>query len=602
MTFVFKDRVRDIATTTGTGVFTVSGTAPVLYRTFSSVCSVSDTLPYFIAHRTADEWEVGQATYSAANQLTRTTVLSSSNAGAAVSFSAGTKDVVLSLIADPTTMQQWGIGGGSPGGSTTQIQYNNAGTFAGTTGFTWDATNQAVVHTSIANPAVSTMTLTGGTALTTSQPVLNMTQTWNNAGVSFVGLKITITHTAATNASQIASFQIGSANSIGIAKEKALGIGAVLAPVFGVSGALSQGSTDLRIGIGGNLFFSGVDPLNTASYPCEAVIASNSNLRVKSSMALGWSSSSSDAATAADTFLTRSAAATLQHGAADAAAPIAQTISVQSVSAGTSNTAGADWTFNGSKGTGTGAGGKIIWAVAPAGTTGTSQNAAVDRMRLMPTGELQIGASTTTFIPITGALLDIAVPNGNQVGIQIAQNGIVGLFIGMSPGSPELQLGSPGLRVPGGNGNGQIKFGSSGNNAYITGFNIAGQIQLGQDDAAAPVAQTTQVQSVVAGTSNTAGADWTLQGSRGTGTGAGGAIVFKTAPVGTTGTSQNAAAEVARLLPAGNVKFTNAANFSANGSVATTLGSVGPTGAQTTVQEWLTFQDAAGTTRYVPCF
>ncbi len=39
----------------------------------------------------------------------------------------------------------------------------------------------------------------------------------------------------------------------------------------------------------------------------------------------------------------------------------------------------------------------------------------------------------------------------------------------------------------------------------------------------------------------------------------------------------------------------------ANGSVATTLGSVGPTGANTTVQEWLTI-DINGTTRYLPCF
>jgi hypothetical protein len=61
-------------------------------------------------------------------------------------------------------------------------------------------------------------------------------------------------------------------------------------------------------------------------------------------------------------------------------------------------------------------------------------------------------------------------------------------------------------------------------------------------------------------------------------------------------------AEVLRILAAGNIKFSNAANFSANGSVATVLGSLGPTGANTTVQKWLTFQDNAGTTRYVPCF
>lgn len=40
---------------------------------------------------------------------------------------------------------------------------------------------------------------------------------------------------------------------------------------------------------------------------------------------------------------------------------------------------------------------------------------------------------------------------------------------------------------------------------------------------------------------------------------------------------------------------------SANNTVATVLGSVGPTGANTTVQEWLTI-DINGTTRYIPCW
>lgn len=66
---------------------------------------------------------------------------------------------------------------------------------------------------------------------------------------------------------------------------------------------------------------------------------------------------------------------TLQFDAADAAAPNAQTLQVQSVVAGTSNTAGQDFTIKGSKGTGSGAGGNILLQVAPAGSSGTSQNA-----------------------------------------------------------------------------------------------------------------------------------------------------------------------------------------------------------------------------------
>lgn len=57
-----------------------------------------------------------------------------------------------------------------------------------------------------------------------------------------------------------------------------------------------------------------------------------------------------------------------------------------------------------------------------------------------------------------------------------------------------------------------------------------------------------------------------------------------------------------RLLNTGQHKFTAASNFSANGAVATVLGVIGPTGSHTTVQEWLTFQNASGVTRYVPAF
>lgn len=69
----------------------------------------------------------------------------------------------------------------------------------------------------------------------------------------------------------------------------------------------------------------------------------------------------------------------------------------------------------------------------------------------------------------------------------------------------------------------------------------AGGEQLGPPDAASAVAQTLSAQSVIAGTSNVAGTNFIIQGSRGTGTGAGGQILIKTASAGTTGTAQNAA-------------------------------------------------------------
>ncbi|CAB5170593.1 hypothetical protein UFOVP155_34 [uncultured Caudovirales phage] len=102
MAHITADRVRDTSTTTSTGSFTVSGTAPTGFRTLSAVLSVGDTFYYAIQGQGTSEWEVGLGTYSSANVFARTTVLSSSNSGSAVTFSAGTKDVFLTLAASKT--------------------------------------------------------------------------------------------------------------------------------------------------------------------------------------------------------------------------------------------------------------------------------------------------------------------------------------------------------------------------------------------------------------------------------------------------------------------------------------------------------------------
>lgn len=53
---------------------------------------------------------------------------------------------------------------------------------------------------------------------------------------------------------------------------------------------------------------------------------------------------------------------------------------------------------------------------------------------------------------------------------------------------------------------------------------------------------------------------------------------------------------------AGVVKFASANSFSANGAIATTMTSLGPTGSHTTIQKWLTIQDNGGTVLYIPCY
>lgn len=104
MAFVLKDRVKDTSTTTGTGSFTVSGTAPTGFQTFDDVMSSSDTTFYAIIHQTLGEWEVGVGTYSGSNVLARTTVTASSNSGSAVDFGSGTKDVFMDVPASAVAL------------------------------------------------------------------------------------------------------------------------------------------------------------------------------------------------------------------------------------------------------------------------------------------------------------------------------------------------------------------------------------------------------------------------------------------------------------------------------------------------------------------
>jgi hypothetical protein len=65
--------------------------------------------------------------------------------------------------------------------------------------------------------------------------------------------------------------------------------------------------------------------------------------------------------------------------------------------------------------------------------------------------------------------------------------------------------------------------------------------QLGNVDAASPVAQTLEVQNVAAGNANTAGVAWTLQGSLSNGSGAGGNIVLATTQSTAASGTQNTA-------------------------------------------------------------
>ena len=100
MALLLRDRVKETTTTTGTNPIVLDG-AVNGFQSFGSVLSDLDTTYYAISHRNANEWEVGLGTYSSgAGTITRTTILESSNAGSAVSFTSGTKDIFITLPAE----------------------------------------------------------------------------------------------------------------------------------------------------------------------------------------------------------------------------------------------------------------------------------------------------------------------------------------------------------------------------------------------------------------------------------------------------------------------------------------------------------------------
>ena len=208
-----------------------------------------------------------------------------------------------------------------------------------TTGFLFGADSQASTNPSVYSTQTVATTLLGSTSLTgdtltASAPVLNLTQTWNNGAVAFTGIKFNAAGTSDAN-SLLASFlmdiQVGSVTQFSIRKDG----------FFKTQGGLEAGVS----GVGN--------------------IAISNNV---SSFFLG---------TSFDTILSRKAAGNFRLGNFDAASPVAQTLSVQSIVGGVSTDASAaayPFTITGAQGTGTGAGGSIVFKVAPAGGSGTAQN------------------------------------------------------------------------------------------------------------------------------------------------------------------------------------------------------------------------------------
>lgn len=96
MAFHLYEDTWETSTTTGTGAYTLAG-AVTGWRTFSSQYSTGDTCYYSAYDGTNFEHGIGTYTTSG-NTLARTTIYRSTNSNAAVSWSAGTRQIVVAPL------------------------------------------------------------------------------------------------------------------------------------------------------------------------------------------------------------------------------------------------------------------------------------------------------------------------------------------------------------------------------------------------------------------------------------------------------------------------------------------------------------------------
>ncbi len=158
MAFVLKDRVKETTTTTGAGAVFLDGEVGG-FQDFSSAIGNTNTTYYAIVHQSLDEWEVGIGMYhSGSNNLTRNTLLSSST-GSSINFSAGTKDVFVTLPASQVVHTS-----ASP--SFTNVSISGNLTVGGTVSVTSSATFKN--HVSSSTLAVTGITSIGGSLVGTS--------------------------------------------------------------------------------------------------------------------------------------------------------------------------------------------------------------------------------------------------------------------------------------------------------------------------------------------------------------------------------------------------------------------------------------------------
>ena len=126
-------------------------------------------------------------------------------------------NVTLTTNAGTDTLTIAAAGGsGSPGGSDTQVQFNDGGAFGGDSGFTFNKTTNLATLTG--TDGASSLLIASGSQTGSSSPALSITQTWNNAATTFTGILVNITNTASATALMLLDLQVGGSSKFYVRK------------------------------------------------------------------------------------------------------------------------------------------------------------------------------------------------------------------------------------------------------------------------------------------------------------------------------------------------------------------------------------------------
>lgn len=141
--------------------------------------------------------------------------------------------------------------------------------------------------------------------LTTDVKTLDLSATWNNAAVTFTGIKFNATSTASAAASLLMDLQVGGASKAKIMKDGSLYINTTATTALAGQGVSAGSGASLHVGaINGSCFLGRTDIFGGSA------VINDLKLAVKSDMPIGWSSDSTSYGTQ-DVILRRDAANTL---------------------------------------------------------------------------------------------------------------------------------------------------------------------------------------------------------------------------------------------------------------------------------------------------